>query len=967
MQGSHSQTQPVPKFPTSSSTVVSTTLAPSVQSQSRTTVGSELSPLPPPFIPSTATTTLLRLLHQSETGTTSGREHSHTPSPSLLLSPPLAQDHPSPSTNHSNHNYTNSHTNRDTKSIDTKTAGILTPPLRASGSEGGSLPLPGRRGLTKEEEEERAAKMSHIWGDGRLSDDTEAHLEWERRGRGGVGWGGCEGVWDDKTGGSLSTQQHTPKLSWDQVPLVDTSDTSDTVWSSLDPVGAGEGDHSIQDRLVAQAHPLPCEFGPIGKVTKKTTTASTMDDSGTTVETKVDNKSTDTGSVKDIHASSGNPESLSQNCPSVTNSKQSGEGVLSPPKNRSASSELWVSEEMENWTHEGPLDAMLFEGRGEKKQTRPSTGSLATTPRSPEHSHVETSSVAEGIATSSFEHLGSPEAASDSSFEDMAIIVKQRAVTDLPDSTIVPGPPADAPRDSLWRDALDLEPENQEPLFPKPSPETSPESKQHGSARPLPPSPCVASVALPPPSTGTYHDSSSAPTVPSLSGDIGAANPESAECSTPTLIPPGDDEDDSGGGGLVMAVFGGRDKGCKDYFPSAFGPEMQAVDAEYSEVSGEVPSNDVTITSSVVDSHSDSQVTPVNCVSMPPATWPSLLPAEEAAEVTREETLPLEVSVSNVQESSTEPGIYQPCLLSPAGADAPPGKKEEGGGVTNEVSDPQSDLVFLVECFPDLGRSFLSLLLQQNQGNVEEAVSSALLSTITSHLPLSIGGGESEVFGHGFPPSLGYHQLCIHDKTRLSVQEPSSSAASVTSESEMESGVNGDLVVSEDDACADDEEIARIIHEQLNFENLGESDVCAVRMSERAEGEVKGEEGEGKGEEGAPVSEVQEDDNLVLRLSRSLASQLQQMFGSVANHLPQEGASFTNPLSPSLSLPPSLPLYLFAPFFNPLLSSSHFSGVLRDEDLQVLLSERAAQQIWQKWIDTLQVHVQQSVVGSSST
>ena len=56
--------------------------------------------------------------------------------------------------------------------------------------------------------------------------------------------------------------------------------------------------------------------------------------------------------------------------------------------------------------------------------------------------------------------------------------------------------------------------------------------------------------------------------------------------------------------------------------------------------------------------------------------------------------------------------------------------------------------------------------------------------------------------------------------------------------------------------------------------------------------------------------------------------------------------------APCLQLCPSPLLFPFLPL-SPFLPS--LSGPLRDDDLQVLLSERAAHQIWQKWVDTLEV------------
>ncbi|CAI8010119.1 hypothetical protein GBAR_LOCUS6697 [Geodia barretti] len=775
-------------------------------------------------------------------------------------------------------------------------------PSGAPGSTGDPL-SPSPSNLTKEEEEQRAAKMSKIWGEGRLSDDTEAHLDRETQ----TVWG--EGVWDAGLSRPVPGRKGatSANLSWDR--FGSGSGSNGLGWSGSERVG-GEAVSDPVEINGLVGHPLPCEFGPIGKQTKRKQDTKT-DENGTTKTKTATNGTTlvgnpkENGKVKKNRASGNGSHSHDK-----TSDTGQGRRPSHSTRHRSSSTELWVSAETETWPYEEPSENVFHEEKREESVEKRSAGSLApTSPSLPSHTHRNKSHLSDGSKSpnpSPCEQSGS--FADDTSFEDPAIINMVR-------QSPLPLEGGAHLQDPSW--GVDLEPENQEPLFAPPSSETSPEQQK---TRPLPSSKRL-SLLLSPPSrqpapanphlithtTDTRFNGVTAPTDAYFSGGAtslsrredtahSSTNTTTVQCSTPTLIP--DDEEEEG----ELVVEGGR-----DYFPSAFETDRPSLAPGLClNESGEVPNNAVIITSSF-DAGVVPSSLPVNCVSTSPAesgNCVSLWPSGEKSGKEGEGLVPLEGSPhSSVQEASGESVSY--CIGSSSGA-AEERHAEEFSPSTKEVPNAQSDLAFLKECFPDLSRPFLKKLLQQSDGNVEEAVSTALVSSVVSPTQPPVGAGEMfnwsplTVDPFYFGGGLNYWGLG-------SAFNDGSSAASMTSESEMEGGGGGEEVWASDgdDECMDDGEIARLIQEELDLEASSEEPSLETLWKFAA------------GETERRGTEEEDDENLVLRLSRSLASQLQQMFGSVDKHLPVEGE-------------------------------------LRDEDLKVLLSERAARQIWQKWIDTLE-------------
>lgn len=777
--------------------------------------------------------------------------------------------------------------------------------------------------LTKEEEEERAAKMSLIWGDRSLSDNAGGSvLEELDKKTDGVGWSGKEGVWSEGGDFPFGTQKNEG-TSLNRSQKSSPGGHSD---SGLDSVGDGVGHQTVEENgLVARGHPLPCKFGPIGKPAKISSPLS-VDSSGTTLQalvtdgqTEVDNATGNSSTLASIVKTeneflpqiSGSTRIKGKPSQERTRSPLDTNGITSPlpphpSKNRSPSVELWVSEEMENWAHEASSEAIFVEeregsdGESSSSSTNVPISFTPETPRKKGH-HKEEMTGAEGVLSvdpSNYEQSGAAGVKSDSSFDDPAIVnmVKQ--------SVPLAGLAVPLEHDILgtfyeWKE--DFEPESQGPLFAVPSSETSPDAK-HGSAR-APSSRSSMSVSFPLPQPP-----------PGVCSNVSVAT-EAPQSSAPTLLPTDEEL-------IVEAV--GEGVGVKDFFPSAFESDkdilmsvLHTAPTEHRKAGGEIPTtqNDIIVTSSesyktekwdLVSDNTNTRPLPVNCVSTTAASdssrvkrnlWPLLGEKANASGEVCDEFALLEASAS-IQESHVDPGGCRPA---PAGDSVAPQLQEgllkggegsvEGVGSAEEVADPQSDLLFLVECFPDLSKQFLQLLLQQSQGNVEGAVSTALVSTVTSPTQPVLPHDVGDIFGL----ALAYDQVYQQVQGRLDVQTSSmngSSAASVTSESDVEGGANGDLA-SEDDECMNDEEIARIMQEQLNLAESEEASLQAVERIVMQEREQRAEERRRKEEaqvtERALLGEVQEDDNLVLRLSRSLASQLQRMFGSVEKHLTVEG------------------------------------------------------------------------------
>lgn len=232
-----------------------------------------------------------------------------------------------------------------------------------------------------------------------------------------------------------------------------------------------------------------------------------------------------------------------------------------------------------------------------------------------------------------------------------------------------------------------------------------------------------------------------------------------------------------------------------------------------------------------------------------------------------------------------------------------------------------NDLDFLSDCFPALGRSYLGLLYQQCRGDVSTVVSRALVSS--DH---AMSTPYNMVFAY---PLLGDESYAVMDENSSTVSSTSHTSdlqgqphtlaeeearadatepalwlinylrsdeedrpADLDKDDDFGHLLDQEMPDLEDfeglaniDQCIDDEEIARVLQEQLNLDvepgdkrqppSLKELAIKA-QPQEQTRGSITTEGGGG------------EDANLVLKLSRSLAQQLQELFGSVSEllHIP---------------------------------------------------------------------------------
>ncbi len=263
-----------------------------------------------------------------------------------------------------------------------------------------------------------------------------------------------------------------------------------------------------------------------------------------------------------------------------------------------------------------------------------------------------------------------------------------------------------------------------------------------------------------------------------------------------------------------------------------------------------------------------------------------------------------------------------------------------------------TDMIFLMQCFPDLEEAYLCQLLARSDGNMEDTVSMALLSS-TMSAPITPLSGHT-FFGRAYETQtsggstisslLTQDDLSAKSAENLiyesdensdvgSHDQEGKSCDHQLNEDEKSHGLSQrshDRSHNQDNAIADvvnDEEIARALQERLDEESVLKLGGTAVAQSEHDEQIARAlqevlNEGDGSGgagvtggalhlengplehvveesedggsylekEEAARWSDnVDEEENLLLRLTPSLAQQLQNLFGSVQEHLPLNG------------------------------------------------------------------------------
>lgn len=315
-------------------------------------------------------------------------------------------------------------------------------------------------------------------------------------------------------------------------------------------------------------------------------------------------------------------------------------------------------------------------------------------------------------------------------------------------------------------------------------------------------------------------------------------------------------------------------------------------------------------TSSLRDDHTHFTATPTITLLAPPPVSDVNTPTPSEEHDTQQEAKLQEVAAITSTDLSEVDDVTEDSFIT------------EDSFEDDELSvvSSETDLAFLMECFPDLDYSYLERLLMKNSGNVEETVSMALLSTTNAATSLSPLHFNQVYFSHAF-----VSQTSTDSELSTSSGRDKTSCTSLEAALSMSGDGGGDVL----DDTANDEEIARALQERLDEENSvaegenhlkgSDNDEIVARALQKkldhetdtGDGVLHLEGGGGDNEfdgdkethgggvhylEGANRGDYyyDEDENLVLKLTPSLAHQLQTLFGSVQEHLPFQGNIHTS-------------------------------------------------------------------------
>ena len=823
-----------------------------------------------------------------------------------------------------------------------------------------TLILPPRGQAEKEEEEMKQALMSKIWGVGGWPGASPPGLpsvQGEGGGQGNI-WSkpmwGSEGQLSSAVGEGVAKEEGRVGSSWGQHPP-SLPDAVSTMWSG--PVGLeGEERHSTltpiqEDGLVDSACPAPCKFGAIGKPIKAASHFGTdTGGSGIPLQALVTNglppvdRSEGDTTASTVPSNPVLPGSViaplpplpGTQTPQPPGAQSEGARQAKPPKEKcavtspsahshSASAEVWVSEETDSWAYDGTPDHTHSQPPSLSNEPSIRHSSTSTTVSAPANRPL--SSPPGPQKTSPAKSNSSALMSSESTYtEGHSVRTHSTTTSDLSSNSSIDDPAIlHSPALHCNDETSSKEPRgHSSPLALRQEMNDEEEEEEEGQQK-----------------DGDFFPSAFE-SDKTLEGFDSSLLPLLQVTPVQHGLPIGDKDT--------------RDK-SHDLLPTD-GDQRERLGLVSENAEMKLPVNCVP----VVTASDDSKAVPT--------AWPNLLGGEEEEEE-EEEGGEMEgndvFTVTNskgpsagsvvVQESCLGEGTYQSYLSSREGATAGDrGKKgssslkevkevvETCGG--KEQAAGGSDLSFLTDCFPELSEHYLSILYRKCQGDMEEVVSTALLSSITSPPPQT---GMMDVFlysmegsDHPLSAPVSYLQVDqVRQQTRdkLSLHSSSyystnaSSFASVTSESEqsdedlqelgleaspseLSDDLNTSFTVLEDE-CVNDEEIARILQDQLNLADSDDASLQAVKRIMEEEEERQAERERRLEEAERTLLAAEDDDNLILRLSRSLASQLQDMFGPVEEHLPSKGTA--------VSLPPNfLPLHLsyfiFAPSLFSLLS-----------------------------------------------
>lgn len=275
--------------------------------------------------------------------------------------------------------------------------------------------------------------------------------------------------------------------------------------------------------------------------------------------------------------------------------------------------------------------------------------------------------------------------------------------------------------------------------------------------------------------------------------------------------------------------------------------------------------------------------------------------------------------LTSAQEATpTHSASAQPCL--------------DDGQVVNKTEskenvaslNPDSDLLFLTECFPGLEEEYLFAIFKICNRNVEDALSVLLYSHSNQNdvafnqnlynAQISTDTTDdtsSTVSSTGYPgyPDLFPPPGFTIQPSDSSPEQPMGPSKHDCPKPTFSIGGFGPDECDHDEVtigagaerkftpffdaseCIDDEEIARALQEQLDFEaSSSELQQLASKGKDGSEKtRVADEQGRSYNFQSKETSLSSADENLELKLTASLARQLQEMFGSVTNQLPFEG------------------------------------------------------------------------------
>jgi len=176
------------------------------------------------------------------------------------------------------------------------------------------------------------------------------------------------------------------------------------------------------------------------------------------------------------------------------------------------------------------------------------------------------------------------------------------------------------------------------------------------------------------------------------------------------------------------------------------------------------------------------------------------------------------------------------------------------------ATEDSTDIVFLNSCFPSISSEHIQQVYDSSDSILDRAVNTLLQLPTT---PVKTSSGWLDIC-----------QLVdsLQEQSSHNVDEESSSASADHSL----------------DVSADDEKIARALQEQFDREMVEHKSVSAEVVSENVESLVEPHPPDSSSTHTPAVQPVS-DEGLILRLTPSLASTLQNMFGSVQKHLVNEG------------------------------------------------------------------------------